>query len=399
MQRWQGLDDVPGRLGQVGRHHRRLRRRAPRSPARSSRRAAGLAARAGAAGRRRDLRPASGRGRAAGLASAVPVAPPGGAAELLAGLGVDAVCVLPFTLEFSRLGPDEFVQAVLVDRLHAARVVVGEDFRFGHRAAGDVALLGELGEKYDFTAEGVPLLADDGRDDLLHRDQGPARRRGRRGRRPRPRPPAPGRGRRGARPPARPGARLPHREPGDAAAYRHPGRRRLRGLAGQPGHRAAARASAGPRRSRSARTRPSTGRSAPSRPTRWTATTSTCTARTSRWTSPPGSAAWSGSTRSPTSSPRCTGTSTRPASSRPAAWYRNCWPEVTGSFQPCPYVADHSPTPGRRRKAAAAQARHPDSGALDDELTTMTMSNEAPAGYARGGSCSGRSDQQSAGAS
>jgi riboflavin kinase / FMN adenylyltransferase len=81
---------------------------------------------------------------------------------LLAGLGVDAVCVVEFTLEFSRLGPDEFVRTVLVDRLHAARVVVGEDFRFGHKAAGDVALLAELGEKYEFTAEGVPLVADDG---------------------------------------------------------------------------------------------------------------------------------------------------------------------------------------------------------------------------------------------
>jgi riboflavin kinase / FMN adenylyltransferase len=83
-------------------------------------------------------------------------------AELLAGLGADAVCVLPFTREFSELGPDEFVRAVLVDRLHAARVVVGEDFRFGYRAAGDVALLAQLGEKYDFTVEGVPLLADHG---------------------------------------------------------------------------------------------------------------------------------------------------------------------------------------------------------------------------------------------
>jgi riboflavin kinase/FMN adenylyltransferase len=82
--------------------------------------------------------------------------------ELLAGLGVAAVCVIPFTLEFSRLGPDEFVRAVLVDRLHAARVVVGENFRFGHKAAGDVALLAELGEKYDFTAEGVPLLTENG---------------------------------------------------------------------------------------------------------------------------------------------------------------------------------------------------------------------------------------------
>jgi riboflavin kinase / FMN adenylyltransferase len=83
-------------------------------------------------------------------------------AELLAGLGADAVCVLPFTLEFSRLDPDEFVRTVLVERLHAALVVVGEDFRFGHKAAGDVALLAKLGEKYDFRVEGLPLLGDDG---------------------------------------------------------------------------------------------------------------------------------------------------------------------------------------------------------------------------------------------
>jgi riboflavin kinase/FMN adenylyltransferase len=83
-------------------------------------------------------------------------------AELLAGLGVDAVCVLPFTLEFSRLDPDEFVRAVLVERLHAAAVVVGEDFRFGHKAAGDVQLIAKLGEKYEYTTEGLPLLDRDG---------------------------------------------------------------------------------------------------------------------------------------------------------------------------------------------------------------------------------------------
>jgi riboflavin kinase / FMN adenylyltransferase len=83
-------------------------------------------------------------------------------AELLAGLGVDALCVLPFTVEFSRLSPDEFVRVVLAERLHAAAVVVGENFRFGHKAAGDVPLLARLGEKYDFTAEGVPLLVADG---------------------------------------------------------------------------------------------------------------------------------------------------------------------------------------------------------------------------------------------
>jgi riboflavin kinase/FMN adenylyltransferase len=83
-------------------------------------------------------------------------------AELLGGLGADAVFVLPFTLKFSRLDPDEFVRTVLVERLHAAMVVVGEDFRFGHKAAGDVALLANLGEKYDFSVEGMPLLIADG---------------------------------------------------------------------------------------------------------------------------------------------------------------------------------------------------------------------------------------------
>ena len=83
-------------------------------------------------------------------------------AELLAGLGADVVCMMPFTREFSQLTPEEFVRSVLVDRLHTALVAVGENFRFGHRAAGDVALLAELGDKYDFTAEGVPLLADGG---------------------------------------------------------------------------------------------------------------------------------------------------------------------------------------------------------------------------------------------
>jgi riboflavin kinase/FMN adenylyltransferase len=83
-------------------------------------------------------------------------------AQLLSGLGADAMCVLPFNLEFSRLTPDEFVHAVLSERLHAAAVVVGENFRFGHKAAGNVPMLAELGEKYYFTAEGVPLLVADG---------------------------------------------------------------------------------------------------------------------------------------------------------------------------------------------------------------------------------------------
>jgi riboflavin kinase/FMN adenylyltransferase len=83
-------------------------------------------------------------------------------AELVAELGVDVFCALPFTLDFSRMAPDEFVHQALVERLHASAVVVGENFRFGHKAAGDVALLERLGRRFGFTAHGVPLLTEDG---------------------------------------------------------------------------------------------------------------------------------------------------------------------------------------------------------------------------------------------
>lgn len=82
-------------------------------------------------------------------------------AELLEALGVDVLCVLPFTLEFSRLGPAEFVHQILVEHLHAAAVVVGENFRFGHKAAGDVPLLRELGGRFGFATEGVEIVRTD----------------------------------------------------------------------------------------------------------------------------------------------------------------------------------------------------------------------------------------------
>ncbi|WP_171170998.1 bifunctional riboflavin kinase/FAD synthetase [Streptomyces sp. I05A-00742] len=78
-------------------------------------------------------------------------------AELIADLGVDAVLVLPFTAEFSKLSPADFVVKVLVDKLHARLVVEGPNFRFGHRAAGNVALLEELGSTYDYGVEVIDL--------------------------------------------------------------------------------------------------------------------------------------------------------------------------------------------------------------------------------------------------
>ncbi len=83
-------------------------------------------------------------------------------AELIEALGADVLCVVPFTPEFSRLSAEAFVHDVLVEHLHAAQVVVGDNFRFGHRAAGDVALLERLGRTFGFAVEGAPLVAEAG---------------------------------------------------------------------------------------------------------------------------------------------------------------------------------------------------------------------------------------------
>jgi riboflavin kinase / FMN adenylyltransferase len=83
-------------------------------------------------------------------------------AELIEALGVDVLCVVPFTPDFSRLSPEAFVHDVLVEHLHAALVVVGENFRFGHKAAGDVGLLDRLGRTFGFGVESAPLVGDNG---------------------------------------------------------------------------------------------------------------------------------------------------------------------------------------------------------------------------------------------
>ena len=78
-------------------------------------------------------------------------------AALLAGAGADDVLAVPFDRDIASWTPEEFVDRVLVHSLHAAAVVVGANFRFGHRAAGDVATLQAAGESRGFEAEGIPL--------------------------------------------------------------------------------------------------------------------------------------------------------------------------------------------------------------------------------------------------
>jgi riboflavin kinase/FMN adenylyltransferase len=72
--------------------------------------------------------------------------------------GVDLVLVLPFTLERSQQAPEAFIDEVLAGPLQAVKVVVGTNFRFGHKAAGDVVLLADHGSALDYETEAVTLL-------------------------------------------------------------------------------------------------------------------------------------------------------------------------------------------------------------------------------------------------
>jgi len=71
-------------------------------------------------------------------------------------LGLEAAVVLPFTLELSRLTPEDFVEQILLRNLHIRAVFVGENFRFGHKQAGDVNLLRRLGAEHGFEVVILP---------------------------------------------------------------------------------------------------------------------------------------------------------------------------------------------------------------------------------------------------
>jgi riboflavin kinase/FMN adenylyltransferase len=80
--------------------------------------------------------------------------------ELLGEAGMEVVLVLEFTRELSEVGAEAFADEVLFDCLGARAIVVGENFRFGHKAAGDPALLAELGRRREVEVVAVPLRAD-----------------------------------------------------------------------------------------------------------------------------------------------------------------------------------------------------------------------------------------------
>ncbi|MBI2815774.1 MAG: bifunctional riboflavin kinase/FAD synthetase [Acidobacteria bacterium] len=78
--------------------------------------------------------------------------------ELMQATGLDRLLILPFTKEFSQWSPERFVEEVLVKSLHATGVVIGENFRFGYRQAGNPQTLEELGKHHGFGTEIFPKM-------------------------------------------------------------------------------------------------------------------------------------------------------------------------------------------------------------------------------------------------
>jgi riboflavin kinase / FMN adenylyltransferase len=86
--------------------------------------------------------------------------------EALLRYGADAVWVIRFDDELSRKSPEEFVRDVLVGEIGAEAVVVGENFRFGHRAAGDVEDLGRLMRSFGGMAYTVAVQSEPGKGEI-----------------------------------------------------------------------------------------------------------------------------------------------------------------------------------------------------------------------------------------
>lgn len=79
--------------------------------------------------------------------------------ELVAECGVDYAVVLPFTSSLAALDPSAFVETVLLERYCLRELLIGHDHGFGRGRSGDVHVLRELGERYDFSVDVVEAVA------------------------------------------------------------------------------------------------------------------------------------------------------------------------------------------------------------------------------------------------
>ncbi len=82
--------------------------------------------------------------------------------QALSDAGIDRVIVEHFNAHFASMSPQDFVEKVLVQGLHVKWLMVGEDFCYGAKRAGNVAMLIEAGKKYGFHVEAMPTVTNDG---------------------------------------------------------------------------------------------------------------------------------------------------------------------------------------------------------------------------------------------
>jgi riboflavin kinase/FMN adenylyltransferase len=82
--------------------------------------------------------------------------------DAFADLGIDSTIVVVFNHDFARKSPEEFVREYLVKLLRVSSFVVGQNFAFGHKKSGDIALLRRMGQENDFEVESVPEIRTDG---------------------------------------------------------------------------------------------------------------------------------------------------------------------------------------------------------------------------------------------
>jgi len=76
----------------------------------------------------------------------------------LEGTGIDAALLLPFNRDLSLMTPRQFAERILKKKLHAHEIHEGFNFRFGHKAAGDVHTLADLGREMGFEVKVYPEM-------------------------------------------------------------------------------------------------------------------------------------------------------------------------------------------------------------------------------------------------
>jgi riboflavin kinase/FMN adenylyltransferase len=89
-----------------------------------------------------------------------PVMSPQQRLDSFAAAGIDTCIMVPFTEKFAEVPPERFAEQVLAKKLRTRHLSLGPDFRFGFEGAGDAAMLTELGKRFGFEVNVIPVVED-----------------------------------------------------------------------------------------------------------------------------------------------------------------------------------------------------------------------------------------------